>query len=45
MAFSTTAALEICFAKAGSPISDLDISEQHFVDCGYDKYGAQGLVM
>ena len=45
VAFSTTAALEICFAKAGAPISGLDISEQHFVDCGYDKYGAQGLVM
>jgi len=35
-AFAATSVHETCLAKAGTPFSGLDLSEQQLVDCGYD---------
>ena len=41
-AFASAGAIETCFAKAGSKLSGLDLSEQQLVDCNYGKNGAKG---
>ena len=41
-AFATTAAVEICLAKAGASLTNLDIAEQQLVDCAYDGSSAMG---
>ena len=41
-AFATTAAVEICLAKAGASLTNLDIAEQQLVDCAYDGNSAMG---
>ena len=41
-AFATAGAIETCFAKAGSKLSGLDLSEQQLVDCNYGQNGAKG---
>ena len=41
-AFATTAAVEICLAKAGASLTNLDIAEQQLVDCAYDGTNAMG---
>ena len=43
-AFATAGAIETCFAKAGSKLSGLDLSEQQLVDCNYgnDANGCNG---
>ena len=41
-AFATTAAVEICLAKAGAELTNLDIAEQQLVDCAYDGDHACG---
>jgi len=35
-AFASTAMHETCMLKAGATITDLDLSEQQILDCGYD---------
>ena len=42
VAFGTTAALEASLIKAGASKSELDISEQHLLDCSYQKHTAKG---
>ena len=32
--------MEVCLAKAGAPVSGLDISEQQLLDCANHVYGA-----
>ena len=32
--------MEVCLAKAGAPMSGLDISEQQLLDCANHVYGA-----
>ena len=32
--------MEVCLAKAGAPVSGLDISEQQLLDCVNHGYGA-----
>merc|ERR1711962_1402808 len=34
-AFAAHGLHEVCMAKAGAPIKDLDLSEQHIIDCAY----------
>ena len=34
-AFATVGTLEASMIKSGAPISDLDLSEQQFIDCGH----------
>merc|ERR1712111_243301 len=41
-AFMTGGALEICLAKAGASLTDLNVSEQQLVDCAYDGSTALG---
>lgn len=40
VAFATTAVLESNLLKAGASKDNLDISDQHLVDCGYGKYAS-----
>jgi len=40
VAFATGAAVETCFKKVTGSWGD--VSEQHFIDCGYDQNGASG---
>jgi len=43
-AFASAGAVETCFAKAGTKLSGLDLSEQQLVDCNYgnDANGCNG---
>jgi len=41
-AFMTGGAMEICLAKAGASLTDLNVSEQQLVDCAYDGSTALG---
>ena len=34
--------MEICLAKAGASLTDLNVSEQQLVDCAYDGSTALG---
>ena len=34
--------MEICLAKAGADLTNLDIAEQQLVDCAYDGDNAMG---
>ena len=34
--------MEICLAKAGADLTNLDIAEQQLVDCAYDGSSAMG---
>ena len=34
--------VEICLAKAGASLTNLDIAEQQLVDCAYDGNSAMG---
>ena len=36
-AFAAHALHEITLVKAGAKLKGLDLSEQHLIDCGYDK--------
>ena len=38
----TGGAMEICLAKAGASLTDLNVSEQQLVDCAYDGSTALG---
>ena len=42
LAFGTNAALEVSLIKAGASKNGLDVSEQHLLDCGFGKDGANG---
>merc|ERR1719215_847656 len=39
---AATATLEVCLAKAGTPLSGLDIAEQQSIDCGYNANSMNG---
>jgi len=41
-AFATGGVMEICLAKAGASLTDLNISEQQLIDCAYDGDSAAG---
>merc|ERR1712088_1266083 len=35
-AFAAMSTIETCMARAGTPLTGLDLAEQHLVDCGYN---------
>ena len=41
-AFATIATVETCMRRAGTPLKDLDLSEQQIVDCGYNGKDMNG---
>ena len=43
VAFATVAALEVCMAKAGASIRDLDVSEQKLIDCDRLESGGKAI--
>ena len=41
-AFAAIATVETCMRRAGTPLKDLDLSEQQIVDCGYNGKDMNG---
>ena len=41
-AFAAVATVETCMRRSGTPLKDLDLSEQQLVDCGYNGKDMNG---